>query len=223
MQLHYAARGAVWVSIYLFFILAPLFTPLIGSFPETRDFWTEFAVAIGYSGLAMMGLQFGPHRTRPIRHQAMGRRRQLPLSPPDIADCNRPRHPPRDRPLRLATAADSSAQFLSDVVASPLGRSIDVLADRTGRHGPVAHEAENPLRDMAPVAYCTGGHCHHGGAFTQAGAAIWSIHGSGLCGSADDLWIGLLLYVRIVKPLVMCAGLIGSQNCARNAAIPGRW
>jgi hypothetical protein len=23
------------------------------------DFWTEFAVAIGYSGLAMMSLQFG--------------------------------------------------------------------------------------------------------------------------------------------------------------------
>src|SRR5258708_19900124 len=25
----------------------------------TRDFWTEFSVAIGYAGLAMMGLQFG--------------------------------------------------------------------------------------------------------------------------------------------------------------------
>jgi predicted ferric reductase len=24
-----------------------------------RDFWTEFSVAIGYAGLAMMGLQFG--------------------------------------------------------------------------------------------------------------------------------------------------------------------
>jgi predicted ferric reductase len=60
MQLHYSVRGAVWIFIYLIFILAPLFALMTGSFPpSTRDFWGEFAVAIGYSGLAMMGLQFG--------------------------------------------------------------------------------------------------------------------------------------------------------------------
>jgi predicted ferric reductase len=55
----YAGRGAVWIIAYLLFILAPLFALLAGSWPPARDFWTEFAVAIGYSGLAMMGLQFG--------------------------------------------------------------------------------------------------------------------------------------------------------------------
>ena len=59
MHLHYSVRGALWVFIYLFFILAPLFALLAGSLPPTRNFWAEFAVAIGYSGLAMMGLQFG--------------------------------------------------------------------------------------------------------------------------------------------------------------------
>jgi predicted ferric reductase len=59
MQLPYAVRGAVWVILYLFFILAPLFALLAGTLPPTRDFWTEFSVAIGYAGLAMMGLQFG--------------------------------------------------------------------------------------------------------------------------------------------------------------------
>jgi len=54
-----SVRGAVWVAVYLLFILAPVFALLLGSLPPTRDFWTEFAVAIGYSGLAMMGLQFG--------------------------------------------------------------------------------------------------------------------------------------------------------------------
>jgi predicted ferric reductase len=52
-------RGAVWMVGYLFFILAPLFVLLLGSFPPTRAFWTEFSVALGYSGLAIMGLQFG--------------------------------------------------------------------------------------------------------------------------------------------------------------------
>ena len=59
MQLRYIVRGAIWVGLYLFFVLAPLFALLAGKLPPTRDFWTEFAVAIGYSGLAMMGLQFG--------------------------------------------------------------------------------------------------------------------------------------------------------------------
>ncbi|HLI03287.1 MAG TPA: ferric reductase-like transmembrane domain-containing protein [Terracidiphilus sp.] len=52
-------RGAVWLLIYLLFILAPLFALLAGAHPPPRDFWTEFSAAIGYSGLAMMGLQFG--------------------------------------------------------------------------------------------------------------------------------------------------------------------
>jgi hypothetical protein len=55
----YAVRATVWVIIYLLFILAPLFALLAGSLPQTRDFWTEFSVAIGYAGLAMIGLQFG--------------------------------------------------------------------------------------------------------------------------------------------------------------------
>jgi predicted ferric reductase len=59
--------GAVWLIIlYLVFILAPLFALLAGSLPPTRDFWTEFSVALGYSGLAMMGLQFG--LTAPFRY-----------------------------------------------------------------------------------------------------------------------------------------------------------
>jgi predicted ferric reductase len=60
MQVHTSVRGALWLLIYLLFILGPLFALLTGTFPpSTRDFWGEFAVAIGYSGLAMMGLQFG--------------------------------------------------------------------------------------------------------------------------------------------------------------------
>jgi hypothetical protein len=55
MQRLYTLRGAVWIIVYLLFILAPL----LGSHPPTRDLWTEFSVAIGYAGLAMMGLQFG--------------------------------------------------------------------------------------------------------------------------------------------------------------------
>src|ERR1700726_5201305 len=59
MHLLRSLRGAGWLVVYLLFILAPLFVLLAGSLPPARGFWTEFAVALGYSGLAMMGLQFG--------------------------------------------------------------------------------------------------------------------------------------------------------------------
>jgi len=59
MRIRYAVRGIIWIAFYLLFILAPLFALLAGTWPPARDFWTEFAVALGYSGLAMMGLQFG--------------------------------------------------------------------------------------------------------------------------------------------------------------------
>lgn len=58
MQSHASALGIVWVLIYLLFILAPLLALLTGSLPPPRVFWGDFAVALGYSGLAMMGLQF---------------------------------------------------------------------------------------------------------------------------------------------------------------------
>jgi len=55
----YNLRGPAWIILYLLFVLAPLFALLTGSSPPPRDFWTEFSAAIAYAGLAIMGLQFG--------------------------------------------------------------------------------------------------------------------------------------------------------------------
>src|SRR5262249_33462458 len=54
----YSVRGAIWLILYLFFVLGPLFVLMAGSLPPARGFWTEFSAAIGYAGLAIMGLQF---------------------------------------------------------------------------------------------------------------------------------------------------------------------
>jgi predicted ferric reductase len=59
LQSRFVLRCVVWAALYTFFILGPLFALLAGSHPPARDFWTEFSAAIGYAGLAMMGLQFG--------------------------------------------------------------------------------------------------------------------------------------------------------------------
>src|SRR3974377_762970 len=58
-MLPFVARRAVWLTVYLFFVLAPVLALLMGDLPPARDFWTEFSSAIAYVGLAIMGLQFG--------------------------------------------------------------------------------------------------------------------------------------------------------------------
>ena len=51
-------QGAFWIGVYLLLILAPLFILKVGPAPVGRGFKTEFSVAIGFAGLAIMGMQF---------------------------------------------------------------------------------------------------------------------------------------------------------------------
>lgn len=52
------AVAMFWIGLYLFFTLLPLLVMLLHLVPESRNFWTEFSVALGFIGLAMMALQF---------------------------------------------------------------------------------------------------------------------------------------------------------------------
>jgi 3-phenylpropionate/trans-cinnamate dioxygenase ferredoxin reductase subunit len=47
-----------WIFAYLLLTLLPLFVLLMHPVPSGRGFWTEFSVALGFIGLAMMALQF---------------------------------------------------------------------------------------------------------------------------------------------------------------------
>jgi predicted ferric reductase len=51
-------RGAFWISLYLLVIMTPLGVMLLGDRPPGRGFVTDFAVALGFVGLALMGLEF---------------------------------------------------------------------------------------------------------------------------------------------------------------------
>ncbi len=48
----------LWTSLFVVFVLAPLFVAVIGHQEAYRGFWIEFGVALGFIGIAMMGLQF---------------------------------------------------------------------------------------------------------------------------------------------------------------------
>ncbi len=47
-----------WIGAYLVVITAPLFVLLVGPVPPPGGFWWDFAMALGFAALAMMGVQF---------------------------------------------------------------------------------------------------------------------------------------------------------------------
>ena len=204
-MLSYAARATVWVSIYLLFILAPLFALLAGSLPPTRDFWTEFSVAIGYAGLAMMGLQFGLtarfryvtepwgedviyHFHRQISLIAVG----LVVAHPLILFVVRPELLALlnsiQAPWRARFAALSTYSLIALVVMGLWRAKLNI-----------GYETWHLTHIVLAVVAVTAGLLHMvGWSFYQTDAwkrALWI--------GLTIFWIGLLFYVRIVKPLFM--------------------
>jgi predicted ferric reductase len=48
----------LWVSVYLVLVLAPLLILMFGEVPPGSGFWWDFSMALGFAGMAMMGVQF---------------------------------------------------------------------------------------------------------------------------------------------------------------------
>jgi len=53
-------RAILWIGVYLALALGPLILLLVMPRPPQREFWREVAVALGFAGLSLMGLQFIP-------------------------------------------------------------------------------------------------------------------------------------------------------------------
>jgi len=47
-----------WLCSYLLLVLAPLLVLLIGPVPSGSGFWWDFSMALGFTAMAMMGMQF---------------------------------------------------------------------------------------------------------------------------------------------------------------------
>ena len=205
MQLRYAVRGAVWVILYLLFILAPLFALLTGAIPPARDFWTEFSVAIGYAGLAMMGLQFGltarfRYVTRPWGEDVIYHfHRQISL----IAMALVVAHPLilfAVRPELLALLNSIQAPWRARFAALSTYSLIALVVMALWRARlNISYEAWHLSHIVLALLAVTAGILHMiGWGFYLVDPwkrALWI--------GLTIFWIGLLLYVRIVKPLFM--------------------
>ena len=174
--------------------------------PPARDFWTEFAVAIGYSGLAMMGLQFGLtarfryvtapwgedviyHFHRQISQIAVG----LVVAHALIMSATQPEMfalpgAIADVPLGAVFAFVSVFALIALVVTALWRVKLKIR-----------YETWHLSHIILAVVAVAGGVAHMvGWAFYLSDPwkrALWI--------GLTIFWIGLLLYVRIVKPLFM--------------------
>jgi predicted ferric reductase len=205
MHLRYAVRGAAWVAVYLLFILAPLFVLLAGSLPPARGFWTEFAVALGYSGLAMMGLQFGltarfRYVTEPWGEDVIYHfHRQISLIAVGLVVAHAliifATQPELLAPLNVIQAPWSARLAVLSIVAV-----IALVVTALWRvRLKISYEAWHLTHIALAVVAITAGILHMVGSgfylVVPAKRALWI--------GLTVFWIGLLLYVRIVKPLFM--------------------
>jgi predicted ferric reductase len=204
-MLPYPVRGAVWVIVYLLFILAPLFALLAGSWPPARGFWTEFSVALGYAGLAMMGLQFGltarfRYVTDPWGEDVIYHfHRQISLIAVGLVVAHAliqfVVQPELFAPLSLFEAP-WGARFAVLSICSLIVLVITALWRAKLRIG---YETWHVSHIVLAVVAVTGGLLHMvGWGFYLTDPwkrALWI--------GLTIFWIGLLFYVRIVKPLFM--------------------
>lgn len=198
-------RVVIWIGIYLFFVLAPLFALLTGSHPPARDFWTEFSAAIAYAGLAMMGLQFGLTArfrwiTQPWGEDVIYHfHRQISLiavalvvAHPLILFAVRPELLALlnsfTAPWRARFAALSTYSLLA-LVATSLWRAKLKIRYETWH---LAHIALALLAVTAGVLHMVGWSFYLSDPVKRA---LWI--------ALTIFWIGLLLYIRVIKPLFM--------------------
>src|ERR1700726_204804 len=205
MQLLYSLRGAVWILVYLLFILAPLFALLAGSHPPARDFWTEFSVALGYSGLAMMGLQVGltarfRHVTEPWGEDVIYHfHRQISLIAVGLVIAH---------PLILFVVRPELLALLNSIQAPWRARfaalstySLIALVVRALWRAKlnISYETWHLTHIVLAAVAVTAGLLHMVG----WGSYLTDPWKQSLWIGLTIFWIGLLLYVRIVKPLFM--------------------
>ncbi len=204
-QLPYAVRGTVWMIVYLFFILAPLFALLAGPLPPARNFWTDFSVALGYAGLAMMGLQFGltarfRHVTEPWGEDVIYHfHRQISLIAVGLVVA----HPLilfAVRPELLALLNSITAPWRARFAALSTYSLIALVAMALWRaKWNIRYETWHITHIVLAVVAVAAGLLHMvgWGFYLQAPwkRALWI--------GLTIFWIALLVYIRIVKPLFM--------------------
>jgi predicted ferric reductase len=197
-------RGAFWIIVYVALCIAPLLVASIGVDPPGRGLVNDFSIALGFVGLAMMTLQFAlvgrfQHIAAPYGMDALIQyHRQIayvavafvlahPIllfvsDPAKLALLNLPRAPWRAR------FAVTSVVLLLALVATSVWRKKLRLR----------YEAWQLLHGLLAVGIVALALAHA----TKVGYYLAKPWQRGLWGAISIALVGLLGWVRIVKPLL---------------------
>jgi predicted ferric reductase len=202
MNRSFAGRAALWIAVYLFIVLAPLFALLLGDHPPGRDFWTEFADALGYAGLSIMGLQFGLTARFRFITQPWGEdviyyfHRQLTW----VALALVVAHPALliwVRPARIAALNVFAAGWRVKYANFSIYALVALMALSYGRKRiRLSYEAWHATHIMLALLAVGFGLLHA----TAFGFYLHSPLKSGLWVALVIVWVGVFFYTRLVRP-----------------------
>ncbi len=198
-------HGALWVLVYLIVAVAPLFVMLIEPRPSGRPFLRDFSVAIAFTGMSVIGIQFAltariPSLKRPFgsdvvyffHHQISAVAFGLVvlhiilLIIDDRDTLNLFRLP--TAPIRARFAVVALACLVLLIVLSVLRKRL--------RLEYVAWRITHGLLAMAAAALAMT-HMQLVGIYLASPwkRALWAVYVA--------VWIGTIAYARIVRPLIM--------------------
>lgn len=196
-----ALETVLWLGAYLSLVTVPLFALLPGSAAGLGFSW-DFPMALGYAGLAMVGVQFAltarfRRATAPFgidivyyfhRYLAVcallvigGHYMMLRALHPEVLG----RVDPRIAPLHMTAGRIALLLFGTVVVVALLRRRLQLEYDRWR----ILHAL------LATTAFATAlWHMHGAGRYLDAGWKQW------LWGLYGLFWVALIAYVRIARP-----------------------
>ncbi len=197
-------RTIFWTGLFLVLLLGPLVLFIVDR-PPAREFWREFAVALGFAGLSLMGLQFIPTARLPsigdtfpmdtlyaFHHWTSNLSVGLILAHPLILVLNNP------NVLRLF-----------DLTRAPWRARAGVL----GLLALVALVVVSIWRQELRIIYEPWHVSHNVLSVAAAGLAFWHIFGVGyhtgipaqraLWIAYGVVWAGMVTYARLVKPVML--------------------
>jgi predicted ferric reductase len=195
-------RGLTWSVIYLFAVIAPLFFMLVGDPPPGRGWWVDISIALGFIGMAMLGLQFAvTARFHPVDAPfgldvVLQYHRQISLvafgfilAHPAILMVEDPDRLALLNPVTATTPARwglASVVLLVAIIVTSLWRTQLRLS----------YERWRILHDVAAVAIVVTALVH----IERVGYYVSGPWRRGLWIGMSLVLVGLLLHVRLVKP-----------------------
>ncbi|MEA4908992.1 MAG: oxidoreductase [Chloroflexi bacterium] len=198
-----ALKQALWIVVYFGLILSPLFLLIALPHQAGREFYRDFSVALGYVGLAMMGLQLVPTARLPflanvfhmdtlysMHHRLSVLSFLLILSHPLILLAFNP------KTLVLLNVFNTPQKTVAGVLGL-LGLLLIVFSSVLRKELKINYDVWKVAHSLLTIGICVAALVHIFGMNYYTAApeqrALW-------IGMAA-LWAVMLLYVRVITPL----------------------